>query len=72
MVAESIEEGRNTRSEGKDKGVDMAAPKEEAAAASATLAGDDSKVEAAKEAPAAKPAAAVEAAEGSDKPAAKD
>lgn len=44
-MAEAIEEGRNIRSEG---AVDMAeAPKAEAAAASATLEGDDSKVEAA-------------------------
>ena len=64
-VASAIEEGRNTRNEGKDTGVaneksvapektvapeksaakvDMAAPKAEAAAASASLDGEDSKV----------------------------
>jgi len=56
VVAESIEEGRNTKAEGKDQGVDMAAAKEEPKAASATLSGDDSKVE----------AAAAESAEGSE------
>lgn len=59
VVAESIEEGRKMRGEGQDKagekGVDMAKPKAEAAAASATLDGDSSKVEA--------------PAEGKDKPA---
>ena len=66
VVAESIEEGRKTRNEGVDKGVDMAEPKAEAAAASATLDGEASKV-----APAvAKPAPEVaKAAEGKDKPA---
>jgi len=58
VVAESIEEGRKMRNEGVDKGVDMAEPKAEAAAASATLDGEDSKVEAAPETP--------EAAEGKD------
>jgi len=69
VVAESIEEGRNTKAEGKDQGVDMAAPKEAPAAASATLAGDASKVETAaapKPEAAAEPAAAVEAAEGAE------
>ena len=47
VVAESIEEGRNTKAEGQDQGVDIAAAKDEPKAASATLAGDDSKVEAA-------------------------
>lgn len=58
VVAESIEEGRRMRGEGGDKegkGVDMAAPRRSAAAASATLDGEDSKVEAA------------EAADGADK-----
>jgi small subunit ribosomal protein S2 len=59
VVAESIEEGRKQRGEGGDKGVDMAAPKAEAAAASATLDGDESKVEAPKE-------AAAEAADGAE------
>ena len=49
-MAESIEEGRATRTEGADKPVDMAkAPKAEAAAASATLDGEASKVETAGE-----------------------
>jgi len=48
VVAESIEDGRKTRNEGVDKGVDMAKPKAEAAAASATLDGAASKVETAK------------------------
>ena len=53
-VADAIEEGRRTRSEGKETGaaaVDMAAPKAVRAAASASLDGEDSKV---------KPAAAPE------------
>jgi small subunit ribosomal protein S2 len=66
VVAESIEEGRKMRGEGVDKamekGVDMAAPKKAATVASATLDGDDSKVETAP--------AAAKAAEGEDKPAA--
>ncbi len=60
VVAESIEAGRKTRNEGVDKGVDMAQPKAEAAAASATLDGDASKVEA---------PAQAEAPESTDKPA---
>ena len=60
VVAESIEAGRKTRNEGAekeaDKGVDMAKPKAEAAAASATLDGEASKVEAPAEAAAAKDA----------------
>ena len=67
VVAESIEEGRKMRTEGVDKGVEMAEPKAEAAAASATLDGEDSKVEAAVAAEA--PAEAAKAAEGKDKPA---
>ncbi len=47
-MAEAIEEGRSQRNEGADKPVDMAkAPKAEAAAASATLDGEASKVQAA-------------------------
>ncbi len=49
-VASAIEKGRGTRGEGKDAAgaakVDMAAPKAEAAAASASLDGEDSKVKA--------------------------
>jgi small subunit ribosomal protein S2 len=70
VVAESIEEGRKMRGEGVDKamekGVDMAAPKKAATVASATLDGDDSKVETA---PAAAKAAEGKVAEGEDKPA---
>jgi len=69
VVSESIEEGRTMRSEGADKaaaeGVDMAAPKAEAAAASATLDGDASKVEA----PAEEKAPAAKTAESEEKPA---
>ena len=57
-VAGAIEEGRRMKGEGKEIGaasVDMAAPKAEAAAASATLDGEDSKVET-KSADAAAPA----------------
>jgi len=46
VMADAIEEGRKTRNEGKEQGVDMAEPKKETAAASATLEGDASKVEA--------------------------
>ncbi len=54
-MAEAIEEGRSQRSEGADKPVEMAkAPKAEAAAASATLDGEDSKVKAGSEDTAAK------------------
>jgi len=69
VVSESIEEGRTMRSEGADKaaaeGVDMAAPKAEAAAASATLDGDASKVEA----PAEEKAPAAKTTESEEKPA---
>jgi small subunit ribosomal protein S2 len=44
VVADSIEEGRNTRSEGKDKGVDMAEAPAKAAGASASLDAEDTKV----------------------------
>jgi len=54
-MAESIEEGRSQMNEGADKPVDMAkAPKADAAAASATLDGEDSKVKAGGEDKAAK------------------
>jgi len=46
VMADAIEEGRKTRNEGKEKGVDMAEAKPEAKAATATLEGDASKVEA--------------------------
>jgi len=65
VVADAIEEGRKTRNEGKDKGVDMAEAKDDAPTATASLDGDDSKVDAAAT---SKPAAA-EAAQGTDKPA---
>ena len=67
VVADSIAEGRKMKSEGKDKGVDMAAAAEEPKAASATLDGEDSKVEAAPEA-----AEAAKAAEGAEEAPAKD
>jgi small subunit ribosomal protein S2 len=67
VVADSIEEGRKMRAEGKDQGVDMAEAKDEPKAATATLDGEDSKVEATAEAP-----AAVEAAEGAEPNASKD
>ncbi|MCP4291995.1 MAG: 30S ribosomal protein S2 [bacterium] len=45
-MADAIKDGRSQRNEGRDKPVEMAkAPKADAAAASATLDGDDSKVE---------------------------
>jgi hypothetical protein len=61
VVAESIEEGRQSKAEGKEQEVDMAAATAEAKAASASLAGEDSVVE-----PATEP---KEAAEGAEKPA---
>jgi len=67
VVAESIEEGRQSRAEGKEQGVDMAEAKEEGKAASASLSGEDSVVEAA-----AGPREAVEAAEGAEKSANQD
>ena len=45
VMADALEEGRKTRNEGKEQGVDMAEPKKEAVAASATLEGDASKVQ---------------------------
>ena len=62
VMAEAIEEGRQMRNEGQEKGVDMAEAKPEAKAASATLAGEDSKVE----------AAAVDGSDGTEKTAAQD
>jgi small subunit ribosomal protein S2 len=56
VVAESIEEGRKTRAEGKDQGVDMAEAPAKTEGASATLAGDDATVA----------TEAAEAAEGSE------
>lgn len=65
VVAESIEEGRKQSAEGGDKamekGVEMAKPKSGATVASATLDGEDSKVQAAPATP-----EAAEAAEGDD------
>ena len=46
VMAEAIEEGRKMRHEGKEQGVDMAEAKAEKPAASATLDGEESKVEA--------------------------
>jgi small subunit ribosomal protein S2 len=67
VIADSIEEGRQSKAEGKERGVDMAEAKDEAKAASATLAGDDSVV-----VTEAKPTEAVKAAEGSEKSATQD
>jgi small subunit ribosomal protein S2 len=67
VVAESLEEGRQSKAEGKEQGVDMAEAKEQTKAASASLSGEDSVVEAV-----AEPKEAVEAAEGSDKSATQD
>jgi small subunit ribosomal protein S2 len=53
VVAESIEEGRKAKHEGADQGVDMAEKPAREEKASASLAGDDGKVEA--PAPAARP-----------------
>ena len=72
VVSDSFEEGKKMRAEGSDqksgKGVDMAAPKAEAAVASATLDGDAAKVEAAAEAPET-PAPIAETADKEAKPA---
>ena len=46
VMAEAIEEGRKTRNEGKEQGVDMAEAKDDAPTATATLDGEESKVEA--------------------------
>jgi small subunit ribosomal protein S2 len=69
VVAESIEEGRKMRNEGVDKGVEMAEPKKGAAAASATLDGEDSKVEAVEAAGASEAAAGADATDNEEKPA---
>jgi len=65
VVADAIEEGRRMRSEGKETEVDMAAAPAEKNAATATLEGEESKVEAAAEAAKAAEGAAEEAADKS-------
>jgi small subunit ribosomal protein S2 len=67
VIADAIEEGRQSKAEGKEQGVDMAEAKGETKAASATLAGDDSVV-----VTEAKPAEAVKAVESAEKSATQD